>query len=154
MQSSGSTAFAGLSTYTFWHVDYRSRYLDLQTVERYSALNPTGAAYLTLESPTTRQAAATAALGGGATTFAFLDVGDRYVLDGAAFSPGSLSGLSQQQIAGNLSTPASPLTQGVVASSNEITAAICAVDGNRPRSVCDSRGVLAADAALGISPPR
>ena len=40
----------------------------------------------------------------------------------------------------------------MVAAANEITAAICAVDGNKPGAVCESRGVLAADQALKITP--
>ena len=78
---------------------------------------------------------------------------NRYVLNGASFTPGVLAGLSQNQIAGDLATPASPLTQAVVTAANEITAAICAVDGDRPDAVCESRGVLAADQELKITPP-
>ena len=62
-------------------------------------------------------------------------------------------GLSQSQIAGNLNTPASPLTQAVVTAANEITASICAVDGDRPDAVCASKGVEAADDVLKIPPP-
>ena len=78
---------------------------------------------------------------------------NRYVLNGASFTPGVLAGLSQSQIAGDLATPASPLTQAVVTAANEITATICSVDGDRPDAVCESRGVLAADQALKITPP-
>jgi len=39
-----------------------------------------------------------------------------------------------------------------VTAANEITASICAVDNDRPGSVCDSRGVLAADQELKITP--
>ena len=91
--------------------------------------------------------------GAGGTTFAFLDVANRYVLNGASFAPPVLAGLSQSQIAGDLDTPTSPLTQAVVTSANQITASICAVDGDKPGAVCESHGVLAADAALKITPP-
>ena len=74
-------------------------------------------------------------------------------VNGASFAPGVLSGLSQSQIAGNLSTPASPLTQAVVSAANQITATICAVDGDKPDAVCESKGVLAADDTLKITPP-
>ena len=151
MQSSETTAFADLSTFTFWDVSYTSKYLILQSVERYSSLNPTGARYLRLQTPDARQAAAVARYGAGANTFALLDVANRFVLNGASFAPGVLAGLSQGQIAGDLDTPASPLTQAVVTAANEITASICAVDGDKPGAVCDSRGVLAAD--LKITPP-
>ena len=141
MQSSATTAFANLSTFTFWNVSYTSKYLILESVERYSSLNPTGARYLRLQPPDARQAAAIASYGAGANTFALLDVANRYVLNGASFAPGVLAGLSQSQIAGDLDTPASPLTQAVVTAANEITASICAVDGDKPDAVCESHGV-------------
>jgi hypothetical protein len=153
MQSSETTAFADLSTFTFWTTSYTSKYVILESVERYSSLNPTGGRYLRLQAPNARQAAAIAAYGSTPNTFALTDVANRFVLNGSSFAPGVLSGLTQSQIAGNLSTPASPLTQAVVAAANEITAGICAVDGDKPETVCESKGVLAADDALKITPP-
>jgi Domain of unknown function (DUF929) len=153
VQSSGTTAFANLSTFTFYDTSYTSKYLILEPVERYGSLNPTGARYLNLQTPDARQRAAVAGYASSATTFPLLDVANRWVQNGAAFTPGALMGLSQDEIAGDLSSPQSPLTQAVVASANEITATICAVDGQKPGNVCDSRGVEAADAALNITPP-
>ncbi len=153
MQSSGSTAFADLSTYTFWNSSYTSDYVHLETVERYGSLNPTGGRYLALQRPDAKQAAAIASYGQTPDTFALTDVANRYVLNGASFAPGVLAGLSQSQIAGVLSTPASPLTQAVVTAANEITASICAVDGDRPSAVCDSHAVSEADQELKIAPP-
>jgi hypothetical protein len=80
-------------------------------------------------------------------------VANRFVLNGASFAPGVLAGLSQSQIAGDLGTPASPLAQAVVTAANEITAAICAVDDDKPSTVCDSRAVAEADEELKITPP-
>jgi hypothetical protein len=153
MQSSATTAFADLATFTYWNVSYSSKYLAFEPVERYSSLDPTGASYLSLQRPDARQAAAVSSYASNANTFALLDVGNRYVLNGSSFAPGVLAGLSQSQIAGDLTTPASPLTQAVVAAANEITATICAVDGDRPGAVCTSRGVLAADQVMKITPP-
>ncbi len=153
MQSSPTTAFANLATFTFWKTSYASRYVTFESVERYSGLNPTGARYLSLERPDARQSAAIAAYGTSATTFPLLDVANRYVLDGASFSPAILDGVSQDQIAGDLTSPAAPLTQAVVSAANEITAAICSVDGDAPARVCQSsKGVLEADQALKSAP--
>ncbi len=152
MQASTTTAFANVSTFTFWNVAYSSPYVSFQPVERYSSLNPTGARYLRLQRLDARQTAAVASYGAGANTFAMLDVANRYVLNGAAFTPGVLTGLTQDQIAGYLTTPASPLTQAVVAGANEISATICAVDGQKPGAVCHSRGVQAAAEAIGLTP--
>lgn len=153
VQSSTTSAFADISTFTFYDTYYTSKYVILESVERYSALNPTGARYLSLQTPDSRQSAAIASYASSPTTFPLLDVANRWVLNGSSFAPSVLMGLSQDQIAGDLSTPASPLTQAVVSSANEITATICAVDGQKPGSVCESRGVLAADGVLGITPP-
>jgi hypothetical protein len=153
MQSSATTAFANLSTFTFWKVSYSSRYVIFESVERYSSLNPTGARYLGLQVPDSRQSAAITAYGTNPPTFSLLDVGNRFTLNGAAFSPTALAGLSQSQIAGNLSTPASPMTQAMATAANQITAAICSVDGDRPGTVCTSKGVLAANQALKITDP-
>jgi len=150
VQSSPTTAFAGLSTFTLWQSRYTSHYVVLESVERYGTLNPTGAGYLHLEHPDGRQAAAVRAYGSGPGSFALLDVANRFVLNGSAFTPGTIVGLTQDQIAGNLSSPLSPLAQAVVASANEISAAICSVDGQQPTSVCTSKGVEAADDALKI----
>jgi hypothetical protein len=38
-------------------------------------------------------------------------------------------------------SPASPVTQAILASANEITAAICTVTGQRPAAVCSAHGV-------------
>src|SRR6185437_2236246 len=51
MQSSSSVAFSGTPTFTFWHATYSSVWVDLQAVERYSSLNPTGGGYTTLQTP-------------------------------------------------------------------------------------------------------
>jgi hypothetical protein len=152
VQSSTTTAFANVSTFTFYDTYYSSKYVILESVERYGSLNPTGAKYLSLQLPDQRQRAAIANYASSATTFPLLDVANRWVLNGASITPSVLTGLSQDQIAGDLSSVASPLTQAVVSAANEITASICAVDGQNPGSVCDSRGVLAADQALGITP--
>ena len=152
-QSSPTTAFAGLSTFTFWQSSYHSHHVVLESVERYGTLNPTGARYLGLESPNGREATAVAAYGSGINSFPLVDVANRYVLNGSAFTPGALVGLTQDQIAGYLTSPTSPLTQAVVSAANEISAAICAEDGQQPTAVCGSKGVEAADDALGIAPP-
>jgi hypothetical protein len=150
MQSSSSVAFSDTASFTFWHVHYSSLWVDLQTVERYSALNPTGASYMSLQKPTPRQAASVAVYDTSTTTFPLLDIANHYVLVGASYSPAVLGGLSQAQIAADLAIPASPVTQTIVASANEITAAICTVTGQRPAAVCSAHGVALADAKMGI----
>ena len=153
MQSSATTAFSDLSTFTFYDTYYTSKYVILESVERYSSLNPTGARYLGLQVPDEREAAVVANYGNSTDAFPLLDVGNRYVLNGASFTPSVLVGLTQDQIAGDLTSTQSPLTQAVVSAANEIAASICAVDGDKPATVCQSRAVDAANDALKIKPP-
>jgi hypothetical protein len=153
MQSSQTTAFANLSTFTFWQANYSSKYLALQHVERYSALNPTGASYLKLEQPNSRQASAVSNYSSSPTNFALLDVGNRWVLNGSSYAPSVLAGMTQDQVGAILTSPTSPLAQALIGSANEISAAICNTDGEAPASVCDSKGVVAADQAMKITPP-
>jgi Domain of unknown function (DUF929) len=153
MQSSSSIAFSDTPTFTFWHATYSSVWVDLQTVERYSSLNPTGGGYTSLQNPTARQSASVAVYDTSTTTFPLLDIANHYVLVGSSFSPTVLDGLSQSQIADDLAYPTNPVTQAVLASANEITASICSVTGERPAKVCNGHGVLAANAKMGIRQP-
>jgi hypothetical protein len=152
MQSSPTMAFADTSTFTFSDVTYRSLWLNLQTVERYSTLDPTGATYTTLQAPTAREAASVAAYDTSGPTFPLLDIANHYVLVGSSFSPSVLASLTQGQIATDLAYPTNPVTQAVVSAANEITAAICSVTGQRPATVCSAHGVAEADVKMGIVP--
>lgn len=54
----------------------------------------------------------------------FLDIGNRYILAGAQYSPQVLAGLSAAQIANQLSNPSSPVAEAIDGAANVITAAI------------------------------
>jgi hypothetical protein len=152
MASTSSVAFSDTSSFTFWHAKYSSVWIDLQTVERYSALDPTGTGFTSLQKPTARQAASVAVYDSSAQTFPLLDIANHYVLAGSSFSPSVLGSLSQAEIVADLAIPTSPVTQSIVASANEITAAICTVTGQRPATVCSTRGVAAANGRMKIRP--
>ena len=152
VQSSGQTAFPNISTFTFWHVTYRSSWVALQAVERYGSQDATGGGYATLETPDARQAASVTTYDTSATGVPLLDIANHFVLDGSSFTPGILSGLTQAQIANDLLYATSPVTEAIVAAANEITASICTVTGQRPAAVCSARGVTATDERMGISP--
>ena len=57
VQSSMTAAFPNVSTFTFYDTYYSSKYVILESVERYGSLNPTGAKYLSLQIPDQRQRA-------------------------------------------------------------------------------------------------
>jgi hypothetical protein len=150
MQSASSVGFSDTATFTFWQARYSSIWVDLQEVERYSSLNPTGGGFLPLQTPTARQAASVAVYDSSTTTFPLLDIANHYVLVGSSFTPSVLEGLSQSDVAADLLIPASPVAQAILASANEITAAICTVTGQRPAAVCGAHGVDLADAKMDI----
>jgi len=150
VQSASSVGFSDTPTFTFWQVGYSSVWVDLQEVERYGSLNPTGAGFTPLQKPTARQAASVAVYDSSTMTFPLLDIANHYVLAGSSFTPSLLEGLSQSQVAAGLLIPASPVAQAILASANEITAAICTVTGQRPAAVCSAHGVDLADAKMGI----
>ena len=150
MQSASSVGFSDTTTFTFWQTRYSSIWVDLQEVERYSSLNPTGGGFMPLQTPTARQAASVAVYDSSTTTFPLLDIANHYVLVGSSFTPSVLSGLSQSQVAADLLIPASPVAQAILASANEITAAICTVTGQRPAAVCGAHGVDLSDAKMDI----
>jgi hypothetical protein len=96
---------------------------------------------------------------GGSAGIPFVDIGNRFVSSGApgAFTPVSnaLQGnaLTHTQIANAIKDPTSPIGNAMganllVGQANYFSAAICAVDGNKPASVCSSKGVMAAGALL------
>lgn len=82
--------------------------------------------------------------------YPFVDIGGEALVLQANLSPETFVGTSRQQVAGGLVDPTDAVTQGIVASANYLTAAICHADGERPGAVCLSAGVAAADLALGL----
>jgi thiol-disulfide isomerase/thioredoxin len=81
-------------------------------------------------------------------SFPFVDFGNKYVIDGASYSPQVLAGATWSQVAAALNNPSSPIAKGVDGAANLITAAICKTTNNQPANVCTSAGVTAANGAL------
>jgi len=74
----------------------------------------------------------------------FMSMGNEFLTSGASYDPGILSGLARTQIASNLSAPSDPVTQAIITSANEQTAALCKMTHQQPGNVCLSPGVKAA----------
>ena len=79
----------------------------------------------------------------------FVDIGNRYVISGASYSPAVLQGLSRDQIAADLNDPSSPVARAIDGSANAITAALCSVTGNQPSAVCNSPVIAALAKKMG-----
>jgi hypothetical protein len=78
----------------------------------------------------------------------FVLIGGKYLISGASFDPGVLSGKSHEQIAAALKDPNSAISKAVVGTANVITAAICDTTGKKPADVCTSPGVVAGQKKL------
>ncbi|MFC4241917.1 DUF929 family protein [Gryllotalpicola reticulitermitis] len=80
----------------------------------------------------------------------FVDIGGAWVLSGAQYDPGVLKGLSQAQIAADLADPGSAVAKSVIGTANVLTVGLCQQTAGKPATVCQSAGVKAAAAAMGV----
>ncbi len=158
MQSSANDVFPSTASFTFYDARYSSRFVSVRLVERWSD-QPDARTGFTVIQPLTRTERDIVATyntarylgpGAGPGQVPFVDVGNKAVVSGSAFSPTVLAGLDRTTIAGNLDDPASPPTQDIVAAANDLTAAICSTTDQRPGAVCSSRGVREAAQATKI----
>ena len=150
--SASNEVFPQTATFSFDGASYRSSLVAWSGVEEFgqapSSTAPAG--FPRLHVPTPLQWALLHRYDSGPNvagsgSLPFVDVGNRYVVSGAAvgFSPGVLQGASMNQIAADLSDPTSPVTQAIVGAANVMTASICQVTGQKPGGVCTSPGVRA-----------
>lgn len=158
MESSCSDVYPCTQTFTLAAADFKSTYVKFVPKEVYSNVPlPTGKGYERLQALTKAQTKTFRTFDTGKYTgstssgsFPFVDFDNKYIISGSSYSPSILQGLSRQQIAGDLSTSASPVTKAIIATANFISATTCDVDGEQPASVCKSKGVRDADQTMGI----
>jgi hypothetical protein len=155
--SAPNQVFPRSATFTFDGTRYSSRYVAFDATEAYGDLSSTTApaGVPKLHDPTSLEASLLRRYGAPATTgpvLPFVDAGNRLLAQGAGIgiSPGLVSGLSIEQIAGSLSDPAAPATLGILGAANELDAVICTLTGQQPTAVCTSPGVRAGAARLGL----
>jgi hypothetical protein len=133
-------------TWTFARSTYTSQYLTFTSVEGYTNIpdSSTGL-YTVLQTPTKAEQALVQKYDGppyvsasDAGAIPFIDFGNQYIIAGASYNPGLLSGLSWATIAADLSNQNSTVAKAVDGAANYITAAICKLTNNAPASACDS----------------
>lgn len=148
-RSAGDDVYANTNTFTFSDVKYSSPYLSFSAVEMQDAQrNP-------LRTPTAEQQHLLAVYdeppyvpSSAAGGIPFVDLGGKYLVNGASYSPQVLAGQSWTQIASALSDPSNPIAKGVDGSANVLTAALCNLTGQQPSNVCSSKAVTEAKGAL------
>jgi hypothetical protein len=151
-QSATNDVYPETQTFSFHGASYSSDYLSFTGVEtatneekngRYAPLDELSPAdekiFRTYDQPPYVQTAG---------AIPFLDIGGRYVNQGASLSPEVLQGKSRAEIAAALSDPTSPIAKAVGGAANVLTASLCEVTGNQPADVCSSPGVTAAAKAV------
>jgi hypothetical protein len=127
---------------SFFNTVYRSPYISfaaivLQDVDGRNLEKPTRREYRSINTfdPHARSAPA-------------LDIAGAIGFQGPGYDPGTLAHKTWSQIAGSLANPHNRIARHVDGLANLFTAAICRVTKGRPGSVCESRGVRAAAAAV------
>lgn len=138
MESSSTDIYPNTNTFSFLNATYTSKYLTLVTREIETRT------HAPLQTLTTKENAllnlydvppyvpSTHYDG----SIPFVDFANKYVIDGASYSPQILAGLNWQTIAATLSDPTSPVAKGIDGTVNEVTAGVCTMTNNHPGSVC------------------
>jgi hypothetical protein len=151
--SSSSDVYPDTQTISFYGSHYTSPYLDFQPVEE-TTNQVVGGSYATLQVPTAAQNALfnrydVAPYASEPGSIPFIDIGNRYIISGASYSPTVLQGLTRGQIAADLNVPSSPVAQAIDGTANAITAALSSVTGNQPSAVASSPVIAALAKKIG-----
>ncbi len=152
--SSSEDVYPSTPTFSFLGGSYTSPFIEFHSVELQGA-EPVGGRYPTLQTPTPEQEALITKYDGppyldkaSAGGIPFMLVGGRYMWSGSPFNPGLLAGQTHAGLAAALPTGSGSAAEAILANANEITAAICAVDGHQPAAVCSSAPIPQAVKAL------
>lgn len=137
-ESSSTDVFPSTQTWSFHGATYTSPYIVFDPVE-YEDENEAPL------DPLTSAEQKVLSIWDPPESFPFLTIGTKYTAGLPDWmNPQSLQGLSRQQIAEALSEPSNIAGSAIDANANYLSAAICAVDGQKPAAVCSSSGVMAA----------
>jgi len=137
--SSATDIFPGTPSVTFAHTRYQSPYLTMQAVEREGNTLDASGRYPPLQHLTPTQEAVFRRYDPSGA-IPFLLIGGRYVLVGSPFSPAVLQRLDWRNIAAQLPGGTTPAARAILNAGNEISAAICAVNGDHPTAICQNDG--------------
>ena len=133
--SSSTDVYPDTPTFTFHGSTFSSPYLTFSGVETATNQPNGNGGYQPLDTPTPQQAEIWKVVD-PRQSFPFIDIGGRYVVEGATYDAAVLSGKSAAEIASALSDPSTPVAKAVLGAANGITAAICQTTGNQPAAAC------------------
>ena len=152
--SSATDSFPNTATFTFYQSSYASQYIYFNSVEQTTNQPDGSGGYTALQTPTAEQQNLIQTYDGppylsSSGSIPFIDIANKYAMQGANYSPQVLANLTWQDIANKLSDSNSNVTKGIVGSANYLTAAICQVTNQQPTSVCNSDPIPQIENALG-----
>ena len=152
MESSTTSAFPGLQTFSFFDASYTSPYLTFTGVELYSDVAAANGVFTKISTLTAGQQALVthyqSAGPTGAGTYPLVDIDNVMVTTTSGFSPAMILRLPRSTIIGDLKNGVTSDSRAIVASANYLSAGICVATHQNPSSVCTSKGVRAASQAL------
>jgi hypothetical protein len=137
-----------IPTLTFYKSSYTSPYLTFVPVEWYGEQSDpnTPFQHVYLQHPSASEVALFNKYSGEAIPF--LDIGNRFRLNGVQYEPPTLSGMSWAQVLAAMHDPGSAVGKEIDGAANILSAAICSLTGGQPGSVCHSAGVTAARGSI------
>ena len=147
--SSSSDVYPSTHTFTFYQSTYQSTYIDFLPVEETTNQPDGNGGYTPLQTPTTEGQQILKTF--NSQGYPFIDIANKFTVDTPSYSPQVLQGLTWDQIANDLSDPASPVTKGIVGTANYLTAAICMTTNQQPASVCTASPIPQLEQSLGKS---
>ena len=137
--SAAADVFPNTPTFTFHGATYTSDWLSFTGKELYTS-EVRGDGYAPLDKLTAEEERLFTS---HTQAFPFIDLGGKFLINGATYKPEVLKGLTALGIAEAMSDPSHPAAKGVDGSANVITAALCQLTGNQPANVCTAPPVAA-----------
>ncbi|GAC1398859.1 MAG: hypothetical protein NVS4B12_03040 [Ktedonobacteraceae bacterium] len=133
--SSSSDVYPNTATFSFYKSSYTSNYIDFVPLEvedgqgqPLQTMTPDQQKLVnTYNAPPYTQSPG----------FPFIDIGNQYIVAGPTYSPDVLAGLSQKDIASQLSSTDSDVSKKIMATANYMTAGVCLITNNKPDNVCN-----------------
>jgi hypothetical protein len=146
--SSSTDIYPNTPTFTFHNSTYSSPYLVFAPVETTTNQPDGNGGYLPLDTPSADQSAILRSLdpSGG---IPFVDIGGRYLINGATYDPAVLQGKTAPAAATALADPSTPVARAAVGASNAIVAAVCKITNQQPANVCATPKIQAIQTSLG-----
>lgn len=159
MRSISTDRYPNTPTFTFYGASYKSPYVNFQPVETAKDQFKNGAPV-----PLQQMSPAVLALvqkfdaapyvpGSTSGDIPFVLIGHRYLFAGAPYLPSTIDGQTWPQISGQLAKGTTAAAKAIITNANELTAAICSLDGGQPANVCGSLGVSSAKPTLSGTVP-